>query len=336
MLTIKSLICKIQVPVLFFILLSQNSYTAEITQNTDRVLMVSPDHFGFNAETAESNPFQSNDSPENDTRKQALKESSKMVADLNSAGVNTIVLPSRKDVSTPDAVFPNNWFSTHKMTDGRHILVLYPMLAPNRRAERQVELLKNSLKSNGVEITETVDLSKWEDKGKYLEGTGSLVLDRVNGIAFAVLSPRTAPEVLSDFEDKLGYKSVRFHSVDKNNQAVYHTNVVMSVAAEFAVVCLESIKDLSERDTLTKTLNELGKEIVPISLEQMYNMCGNVIELNTNKGSKLLLMSQTAFNNFSPEQKAVFSKYCDILPVKIDTIEKVGGGSARCMVGEVF
>ncbi len=321
--------------IVIFSLFACVSFGGELQQNANTVLLVSPDYFGFNAETAESNSFQNKDNG-SDSQEAALDESKKMVADLNAAGVKTIVLPSRTDIATPDAVFPNNWFSVHSTADGKRTLVLYPMLAPNRRAERQVELLTTELESAGFEVSATVDLSGWEDKGKYLEGTGSLVLDRVNGVAFAVLSPRTDPDVLDDFEKQLGYTTVRFHSVDKNGKPVYHTNVVMSMAQEFAVICLESIEDQNERNNLVEVLKKQGKEIVPISLEQMYHMCGNVIELEAEDGGKVLLMSETAFNNFTPEQKSVFEKYCTILPVSIPTIERIGGGSARCMVGEVF
>ncbi|WP_320171834.1 citrulline utilization hydrolase CtlX [Maridesulfovibrio sp.] len=310
--------------------------TVEREQNTDTVLMVSPDDFGFNAQTAESNAFQNKDDNALKARNQALEESNNMAEKLRMAGVSVIVLPSRKDVKTPDAVFPNNWFSTHEMSNGERVLVLYPMLAPNRRAERRPELLEKNLKTAGYEITKVIDLTPWEEKNEFLEGTGSLVLDRVNGVAFAVLSPRTSGKVLDQFDEAMGYDSVRFHSVDKNGKDVYHTNVVMSVGKEFAVVCLESVKNEKERKALVEALEKRGKKIIPISLEQMYHMCGNIMELNSKSGGKVLLMSRTAFNNFTDGQKKELSKFCKLLPVDIETIERIGGGSARCMVGEVF
>lgn len=310
--------------------------TVELEQNTNTVLMVSPDDFGFNAQTAESNAFQNKDDNVLKARNQALKESYNMAEKLRAAGVSVIMLPSRKDVKTPDAVFPNNWFSTHKMSNGEQVLVLYPMLAPNRRAERRQDFLKENLKNAGYKISKVIDLTPWEKKNEFLEGTGSLVLDRVNGVAFAVISPRTSEKVLDQFDKAMGYNSVRFHSVDKNGKDVYHTNVVMSVGKEFAVVCLESVKNKQEQKALVEALKKEGKRIIPISLDQMYHMCGNIMELNSKSGGKVLLMSRTAFNNFTDEQKKELSKFSKLLPVDIETIERIGGGSARCMVGEVF
>ncbi len=329
---------------LLFLLLTARAYPGECStnrqvepvQNTDTVLMVSPDYFGFNAETAGSNVFQNQMDDVEQVRQQALQEFGDMTQKLQDAGVRVIILPSRKDVVTPDAVFPNNWFSVHKKSDGERVLVLYPMMAPNRQAERQVDLLKTKITDQGFAVDKVTDLTGHEKSGHYLEGTGSMVLDRVHGVAFAVLSPRSSLEVLEDFGKRMGYKIVSFHSQDKNGSDIYHTNVMMSVAGEFAVVCLESIKDELERKKVVDELHRLGKKIIPITLEQIYHMCGNVIELNTADNSKVLLLSKTAYDAFTPEQKAALSEYCTLLPVSIPTIEKIGGGSARCMVGEVF
>lgn len=308
----------------------------EPVQNTDMVLMVSPDDFGFNAQTAESNAFQNKQENPSEITQTALKEFSAMVEQLQQAGVRVIVLPSRRDVRTPDAVFPNNWFSVHRSPDGSRTLVLYPMLAPNRRAERQRDLLKSRLQEQGLAIDRIVDLSSYESDGKFLEGTGSMVLDREHGVTFAVLSPRTNREVVDDFCRQLGYRPVTFHSRDTKGTAIYHTNVVMSVGSEFAVICLESIRDAQERNAVEQALKELGKKVIPISLEQVYHMCGNVMELEGKNGTKILLMSRTAYDHFTPEQKRTLAEFCTLLPVDIPTIENIGGGSARCMVGEIF
>lgn len=306
----------------------------EPRQTTDTVVMVSPDHFGFNAETAGSNAFQH--AADDNTRRLAQAEFSAMVKRLEVAGVRVVVLPSRKDIATPDAVFPNNWFSLHKLANGRRTLVLYPMLAPNRRAERQPELLQERLRSLGMPVDTVVDLSDGEQENRFLEGTGSMILDRVNGVTFAALSPRTSPEGLKAFSDALGYRVVSFHSQDKDGNAIYHTNVMMGMGERFAVVCLESIRDAQERQLLVDTLDRLGKKIIPITLEQVYHMCGNIIELRSAGGKPLLLLSRTAYDHFSGDQKTELEKYCALLPVDIGGIEKTGGGSARCMVGEAF
>lgn len=306
----------------------------EPRQTTDTVIMVSPDHFGFNPETAGSNAFQH--AADDNARHQAQEEFSGMVKRLEDAGVRVIVLPSRKDVPTPDAVFPNNWFSLHKQSDGKRILALYPMLAPNRRAERQPELLQERLRDLGMPVDAVADLTGGERKDQILEGTGSMILDRVRGVTFAALSPRTSPEGLKAFCDALGYTAVTFHSQDKNGDAIYHTNVMMGMGEKFAVVCLESIRDPKERETLVDTLEKLGKKIIPITLDQVYHMCGNIIELRGAGDKPLLLLSKTAYDHFTADQKAELEAFCALLPVDINVIEKTGGGSARCMVGEVF
>ncbi|MGE4553885.1 MAG: citrulline utilization hydrolase CtlX, partial [Desulfovibrionaceae bacterium] len=306
----------------------------EPRQTTDTVIMVSPDHFGFNAETAGSNAFQH--AADDNTLRQAHEEFSAMVKRLEDAGVRVIVLPSRKDVATPDAVFPNNWFSLHKLASGKRVLVLYPMLAPNRRAERQPELLQERLRDLGMPVDAVVDLSGGEQKNQILEGTGSMILDRVHGVTFAALSPRTSPEGLQAYCDALGYEAVTFHSQDKNGDAIYHTNVMMGLGDKFAVVCLESIRDPKERQAVVDTLERLGKKIIPITLDQVYFMCGNIIELRGADGKPLLLLSRTAYDHFTSEQKAELEGFCTLLPVDIGVIEKIGGGSARCMVGEAF
>jgi len=312
---------------------SQAAYREQ--QTTSTVLMVSPDDFGFNAETAGSNLFQNRPDASSSPQKQALKEFDAMVTTLRDAGIRVIRLPSRMDARTPDAVFPNNWFSLHALSTGKRILVGYPMLAPNRRAERRLDQLERQLAADGLVVHRVIDLSSFEQQGKFLEGTGSMVLDRANRITYAALSPRTEPSVLQDFAHKLQYRPVSFHSFDRGGTPVYHTNVMMSVGKHFAVICAESIRDLQERDRVVRELQRTSKEVITINLEQMGKMCGNILELRAPQGP-LIVMSQTAYDHFTPEQRKKLQRYGKLLPVQIPTIEAIGGGSARCMLGEVF
>lgn len=304
-------------------------------QTTDTVVMISPDEFGFNAETAESNTFQHERAGTKDVHDAAMAEFDAMVKKLESVGVSVIKLPNQPDKHTPDAVFPNNWFSVHKMNDGHRALVLYPMLAPVRRDERQPALLLQELKRSGKGVQEVIDLSPFENEGAFLEGTGSMVLDRPQRVIFAVLSPRTHRSVLEVLASRLGYQLVMFHSVDAAGKPIYHTNVMMGMGKDFCVICLDSIVNSDERQQVVEELQRLGKTIIPISLEQVNNMCGNVIELQRAGGTRILLMSQTAFDHFTAEQKALLESYCMLCPVDIKTIETIGGGSARCMVAEI-
>jgi len=304
-------------------------------QTTGTVFMVSPDDFGFNQETAESNVFQKRLDNSASVKKRAMSEFSGMVKQLRSSGIRVVTLPSRSDIKTPDAIFPNNWFSLHKSSNGERVLAGYPMLAPNRRAERRLEELTQKLRASGIKVTKTVDFSRHEEQGKFLEGTGSLVLDRVNGIAYASLSPRTDKSVLADFSEKLGYRTVQFSSFDAAGSLIYHTNVMMSVGDRFAVICAEAIRDEQERATVLKELEKSGKTVIIITLDQVRSMCGNILQLRSNS-KKVIVMSKTAYDHFTPEQKKLLMTFGKLLPVNIETIETVGGGSARCMLGEVF
>lgn len=233
-------------------------------------------------------------------------------------------------------MFPNNWFSLHKLGIGRRVLVGYPMLAPNRRAERRLDQLQHKLAADGLAVDQVLELSSpFEQQGRFLEGTGSMVLDRVNRISYAALSPRTDTAVLQEFGQKLGYRPVSFHSNDRTGTLVYHTNVMMSVGSRFVVVCADSVRDRGERETLLRELKRTGKEIIEITTEQMGKMCGNILELRSPKGP-LIVMSQTAYDHFTQEQKKRLQSFGRLLPVQIPTIEAIGGGSARCMLGEVF
>ncbi len=297
--------------------------------------MVSPDHFGFNPQTAATDPFQHEEKElgmtGNEVLAAAQSEFENMVRILREHEIEVLVLSSRKNFVTPDAVFPNNWFSHHQ--EGQ--LVLYPMLAPNRRQERQVDELLGALKTVGIVNPQIIDFTKDEEKGLILEATGSLVLDRVNKIAFAKESPRTAKEEFDKWCKEMGYEGF-FMSTSDYKRNVYHTNIMMNIGNEFAVVCLDAIDDETKKDELKKKLSELGKELIPITFKQVYSFCGNILELESKKGVRKIVMSETARSSFTSDQLARIGKYGEIVSVEIPTIEKVGGGGARCMMAEVF
>lgn len=303
---------------------------------SDTVLMVSPDRFGFNHETADSNPFQT--PPEKikldpkKIQKAALKEFLEMVHTLKENKIEVLVLPSRQDLITPDAVFPNNWFSHHQ--DGT--LVFYPMLTPNRRAERQVEALLKLLSESGIFITRILDLTEQERIGQILEGTGSLVLDRKNKVAFAMESPRTTKEAVDDFCEKMAYSEVFFRGYDKTNLPIYHTNVVVSIGDGYAIYCPDAIHDIRDKVLVENNLTDLAKELIPITMDQLYSFCANVLHVISKTGTPKIILSTTAFDAFDAKQKKTLQKYGELITVNIPTIEKVGGGSARCMMAEVF
>jgi len=296
------------------------------------VFMVHPARFGFNPETAESNAFQQ--PPQSvacDTLGSNIEhEFATLVAALRVAGVTVIVGEDTPWPVKPDAIFPNNWVSFHH--DGT--VVLYPMLAPNRRLERREELIENLRRAGSYRITRTIDLSGHETSGKYLEGTGSLVLDRSAHIAYACLSPRTDLDVLGRFAQQLDYELVTFEAVDARGMAIYHTNVMMSVGTRCAVVCAAAIRTPQQRDAVSTKLQATGHQIVEISLEQMQRFAGNVLELAGAQGP-LIAMSTTAWTALLPAQRRELERHGEILSVEVPTIERIGGGSVRCMLAEV-
>lgn len=303
------------------------------TQLTDTAVMISPDQFGFNPQTAASNNFQHKlDISAHEIQKRAMREFENMVTLLQSKGINVLTLPSRKDKITPDAVYPNNWFSHH----AGGILIVYPMLAPNRRLERQTQELKKLLTDNDIPVSKLFDITSHEDDGHILEGTGSMVLDRKNKVAFAMASVRTDKHEFDAWCRMTGYEGVFFHAIDSSKFPVYHTNIAMNMGAEFAVVCLESIPDEMERKSVEEKLKVLGKEIVRISVPQIHQYCGNVLQLVSKNGKSLIVMSKSAHDAFTKENRETLSKYGELVVAEIPTIEQVGGGSARCMMAEVF
>ena len=300
-----------------------------MTQTTSTVFMVKPVCFGFNEQTAENNAFQKEGFNEG-AQEKALKESNDFVNLLEENGIKVVLAEDTPEPKTPDSVFPNNWFSTH---DGG-LLVIYPMFAPNRRAERK-QVFLDAMRSH-FNYKTVIDLTNWENEGKFLEGTGSMVLDRVNKIAYACKSPRTCEEVFNDFCKVLGYTPILFNAVDKNDKMIYHTNVLMCVGSSFAVLCADTIKDKEERKKVIESLEKSGKKIVEISFDQMEKYAGNMLEVKNKEGKRFLVMSQTAYDCLNKEQKEYFEKECTILHPKIDCIEVNGGGSARCMLAELF
>lgn len=300
-----------------------------MSQTTSDILMIRPASFGFNEQTAGSNAFQQNNTELEQVQQKAAQEFDSFADLLKSKGVNVTIINDTAEPQKPDAIFPNNWVSFHDNGD----VILYPMQAENRRYERRedaIRLLKSQFTVNHV-----VDLSRFELEDKFLEGTGSIVLDRDNKIAYACLSPRTNLEVLNAFCEYLHYTAVTFAATDAGQQAIYHTNVMMCVGSKFAVVCLDSITNIDEKQAVIDSLQRNGKTIVSITLEQMNHFAGNMLEVKSIDGKRLLVMSKSAHNSLTPEQIAKLGKYTEIVSADLTTIETIGGGSARCMLAEV-
>jgi hypothetical protein len=316
-------------------MINSNAQEAHELQTTDKVLMISPDTFQFNEQTAATNSFQKDLSAGIEMKRKVMKEFAGMVSELRAHHIHVITLSSRADVATPDAVFPNNWFSTHT-ANGERTIIIYPMLAESRRLERQYDVLVQALQAEGIRIQHKYDLTRYEAQERFLEGTGSMVLDRINRIVYAALSPRTDQTVLDDFAETMNYTSVVFHSCDKQGNPVYHTNVVMSLGRQFAVIALDAVSDQVERDALTAMLKMTHKNIINITLDQMENMAGNILEVRSVENLSKIILSATAYNAFTPAQRQLLSTYGELVVVHIETIERLGGGSARCMLAEIF
>jgi hypothetical protein len=297
-------------------------------QTTSNILMIRPVGFKFNIQTAGNNKFQQI-SENGNVQNQALKEFDDFAALLRSNDVEVTVIDDTLQPETPDSIFPNNWISFH---DNGEIL-LYPMFSENRRLERRIDIIEQIRKS--FIISKLTDLSIYESKHLYLEGTGSLVLDREQRIAYACLSLRTDQQVLEDFCSRTGYSAVIFNAQDANGFPIYHTNVMMCIATQFAVVCLDSVPDHMEKNEIKRSLTNSGKEIIEISIEQMNHFAGNMLELQNNKAASLLVMSEQAFLSLNNDQITRLEKYSKLIYSPLYTIEKNGGGSARCMLAEI-
>ncbi len=305
------------------------------SQITNTLLMIEPAKFGYNAETAANNFFQVKpDIPAEKIQAAALEEFRNMVQILRDNGVEVIVVPDTPEPVKPDAIFPNNWISFQK--DNR--VAMYPMFAENRRAERRIDVVEKVV-GHGFNISQMVDYSVYESENRFLEGTGSMVFDRRNRIAYAALSPRTDAQLFAWFCNDFGYKPVTFtakQTVGSNRLPVYHTNVVMSVAENYVVICMESIDNLQERETLNAVFQDTEKIIIEITENQMQHFAGNILQLKNKLNERLLVMSQTAFDAFTDSQKNQLNNFNKIVSIPVPTIERYGGGSVRCMMAEVF
>jgi hypothetical protein len=291
--------------------------------------MIRPSRFYPNPETAADNAFQrSADYDSNALTLMARNEFETAVQTLRAAGINVHVFEDTAEPEKPDAVFPNNWISTHH--DGR--IALFPMYSALRRRERRQDVVEDLRKHYGV--TEVIDYSPFEDEGCWLEGTGSLVLDHLNKIAYVSLSNRSNPEVIQRFADDFKYEPVTFTSISSNRQPIYHTNVMMCIGTDFAMVGLKMIPNEAERQEVRARLQKTAKEIVELSADQIANFAGNAIELHNKDGQKLLVLSSRAAHALTEEQRERLSRYAWLVPLELPTIE-LGGGSARCMIATI-
>ena len=339
-------------------------------QTTDKVLMIRPVRFSYNSQTAVNNAFQESGIPEELSQRQALKEFDAYVEMLRNEGIEVMVVEDTATPHTPDSIFPNNWLSLHSadelaegastLTGSAHsstvapstanpgsaapcsrVAVLYPMFAENRRAERRQDIIEalTGAVAPSCASAALLDLTSYEKSNLFLEGTGSLILDRNEHLAYACQSPRTCEEVLEEWSSKMGYDYFLFHAEDMNGNPIYHTNVMMSVGEQLAVVCLDAITDIEERMSLIELLEESDKEIVEISLEQMNEFAGNMLQLHTVKDGELkyiMVMSARAKDSLDQDQIEAIEKYCKIVAPDLEFIERNGGGSARCMLAEIF
>ena len=305
-------------------------------QTTNTILMIRPVGFRMNEQTAVNNYYQKvldNVLPETVNAK-AQEEFDAYVEKLRGIGVNVVVVDDTNDYDTPDSIFPNNWVSFHE----NGYVGLYPMFAENRRHERREGVL-HALEDAGFVIEHIMDYRSAEDEGLFLEGTGSLLLDRENKKAYCALSPRADEELFIEFCEDFDYFPVVFtanQTVDGKREAIYHTNVMMCLGETFAVICLECIDDKRERKNIVKHLQEDGKEVIRISEAQVNNFAGNMLQVKGKDDKRYLIMSQAAYDSLSPAQINIIEKHCEIMSSSLDTIEACGGGSARCMMAEVF
>lgn len=304
-------------------------------QITDTIMMVRPVGFRMNEETAVNNYFQEDIQIRNEeVNRMAQEEFDQFVQKLREVGINVIVVDDKKDLDTPDSIFPNNWVSFHE--DGT--AVVYPMFAVNRRRERRMEFFEE-IEKNGFFIKEVVDYTEAEEEDVFLEGTGSMILDRVNQKAYCSLSPRADEDLFIEFCEDMEFTPVIFvayQDVDGKRKPIYHTNVMMCLAEEFAVICLDAIDDKKERKNVVKHLKDDGKEIIEITETQIHEFAGNMLQVRGAKNKKYLVMSTTAHKSLRKEQIDRIEKHCEILSADINTIETCGGGSTRCMMAEVF
>jgi hypothetical protein len=292
------------------------------------LMMIEPCSFGFNEETATNNYFQRNDVIVN-AQEKALAEFGAFVKKLEAHDIEVLVVKDTPEPMTPDSIFPNNWISLHE----GGFMVLYPMFANNRRKERKqtvIDAVKNS-----ITIDEIVDLTYFEKTDQFLEGTGSMVLDRENKIAYACISKRTDKDLFSTFCTKMGYTPILFHAADQRGNEIYHTNVLMCMASDYVVICLDTLYEEEEKKLLLEQFKSTHKEVIEISQNQMEHFCGNMLQVRNSEGKPFLVMSTQAFTYLEPTQLKKLEAYQPIIHSDITTIETLGGGSARCMMAEL-
>jgi len=303
-----------------------------MSQTTSQILMIRPANFGFNAQTAENNAFQSNSKSESseDIAAKARAEFDNMVEQLRSKGIHINVVEDTNEPTKPDAIFPNNWISFHE--DGA--VITYPMYAPNRRIERREEIIKDL--GEKFNLGRRYTFEHYEGDDMFLEGTGSMLFDRERNIVYACLSQRTDPQLLDKFCVLTNSRKVAFHSVDRQGDPIYHTNVMMALGEDFAVLCTASIQREEELTALLSTLEDTEKEVVDITYNQMEQFAGNMLQVRNDIGETFLVLSQAAYDSLDEGQIETLSAKTSLLPIDISTIEYYGGGSVRCMMAEVF
>jgi hypothetical protein len=302
-----------------------------LAQCASTVLMIRPVAFGANPETAASNPFQAATTATRRDRENAVAEFDRALDALSRAGVGVIVVEDTTEPPKPDAVFPNNWLSLHH--DGT--AVLYPMMSPLRRRERRRDVLA-AVETRGFTVRRVLDLTGWESSELFLEGTGSMVLDHRDRVAYACLSPRTHPRPLEQFAAELGYAAHPFHATGAAGEPVYHTNVVMCIGEGFTAACLEAVADATERRRLHDRLLEGGRGLVELTREQMRSFAGNMLALTAADERPLIALSVAAWGSLGPSQRQQLERHGEIVTAALPTIERFGGGSLRCMLAEVF
>ena len=304
-------------------------------QITNSIMMIKPVGFRYNEQTAVNNYYQQvlDNFTDEQTQEKALNEFNSFVNKLRNVGVNVVVIKDTEYPDTPDSIFPNNWVSFHSNA----MIGLYPMCAENRRDERREDIFDTLVDEYGFAIEEIKDFTEFEQHDKYLEGTGSMVLDHLNMICYAAISIRTDEIAVMQFCEEFGYRPICFtanQDVEGERMEIYHTNVMMCVADTFVVICLDTIDNEAEREHVLETLTETGKEIIKITEAQKHRFAGNMLQVMGDK--PYLVMSKSAYTSLTKEQKIAIEKHCPILHSSLDIIEACGGGSARCMMAEIF
>ena len=300
-------------------------------QSTNSIFLVKPASFAFNKQTAKSNVFQNEAKiSENEIQKRALIEFNKLAKTLTQHGVEVLIFDDTVEPEKPDAIFPNNWISTHS----QGVIILYSMMAKNRRLERREDILTDLKRK--YKIKKVIDLSIFENEKKYLEGTGSVILDRIHKLAFACISPRTDKKLFKEYAKHIGYEPIYFSANDDNGKKIYHTNVIMTLGTHFVVICFDAIKSRFKRKFIKEKLLQTQRTVLEINQQQVKYFAGNMLELKNSKGETLIVMSSSAYKILKPTQKKILKQNGKLVIINIKTIESIGGGSVRCMIAENF